>query len=300
MRVRKAQGEFLVGARQEGRSIATVRQYGWHLERLAVWLEEKGVRELEDVDRSMLREWGAGLRDEWAPSTVKQAVCASRAWLRWCHEEGWIGEDPGRALRVPRVPRRIQRVLSVAEIGQMVAACDGSVRGIRDLALVSVLVDSGLRSAELCRLKVADVDLERGVLVVEIKGGSDGYGYLGDVAVERVRAWLGVRLALSGVEEMFVAVGGGRPGRELTTSGLRSVLRRLGARAGVEGVSPHAFRRSFACVMTEAGAPSRVVQLAGRWSNIQMVELYTSGLQAGRIVKQWSAADWIENNGAER
>jgi len=60
-------------------------------------------------------------------------------------------------------------------------------------------------------------------------------------------------------------------------------------------VSPHAFRRAFACISTKAGAPSRVVQKIGRWDDIRMVERYTKALQAGKLYRQYSPADFVEN-----
>jgi integrase len=131
---------------------------------------------------------------------------------------------------------------------------------------------------------------------VEVKGGREAFGYFGASTGRRLRSWLEVRVAAVGVGTVFVSVGGNTPGRPLTTRGLRSALRRLGDRAGVADVSAHAFRRSFACIMTEAGAPGRVVQLAGRWSNLQMVERYTQAMAsvAGNVVRPYLAGDWIE------
>ncbi len=177
-------------------------------------------------------------------------------------------------------------------------ACDlETVAGRREQAIISLLVDSGLRAAELCRLRVADVALEAGVLTVIGKGGDEELVPFGDTTVRRLQAWLDVRSAAEGVETVFVSLGGLTPGQPLTTSGLRNILRRLGKKAGLDGVSPHAFRRAFACISTEAGAPSRVVQKIGRWSDIRMVERYTKALQTRRLYKQYSPADFVENRG---
>ena len=134
MRLDSAVEEYLTGARQEGKSPTTVRHYRWHLNRLVRWLGIREAVELAHVTRSLLRTWGAGLREEWAPATIKQAVCATRSFFAWCTEEGWLEENPALALRVPRVPRRVQRTLTDEEVRAMLRACDDSPKGRRDAA----------------------------------------------------------------------------------------------------------------------------------------------------------------------
>jgi len=116
-----------------------------------------------------------------------------------------------------------------------------------------------------------------------------------------LRVWLEVRPALPGIGAFFVSVGGTTPCRSLTTRGLRIILKKLGEKAGVLDVSPHAFRRSFACIATEAGASSRVLQMCGRWEDIRMVERYTQALQAARLYQRYSPMTFIEKtNGKPR
>ncbi len=289
----EAIGDFLTAICQEGKSRATIAQYGWHLHRLRLWMAGGGVAEPAGVTRRLLRRWGATLRDRWAPATVKQAVSAARAFFRWTAlEEGWES-DPGRGLVVPRVPIRLQRTLTADEVGLMLAACDtGAVRGLRMGALISLLVDSGIRAGEVCRLSRVDCDLVRGAVVVLGKGGGERRAHFGQATGKRLDCWLRVR-PQAGTDALFVSLGGRSPLCRLTTRGLGSILSRFGEACEVEGVSPHTFRRAFACIATEAGAPSRVVMGAGGWSNIGMVERYTQGLEAERLYRRYSPADYM-------
>ena len=288
---------YLLAGRQAGLSDTTLKQYAWHLKRMTNWLLGRDVVRVADVSRDLLREWGAGLRDAWSPATVRQAVSAARAFFRWCQEEGTIPSDPGRALKVPRVPIRVQRTITAGEVGLLLGACDpGTVKGARDVALVLLLVDTGLRASEVCRCQVTKLELERRRLAVVVKGGRLDFCYFGASTVASLDAWLQVRpvVVVDGVGTVFVSTGGRTPGRPLTVRGLRSILGRLGDLAGVAGVTTHAFRRAFACIATEAGAPSRAVQMAGRWGDIRMVERYTLALQRGGLYDGgWSPADHV-------
>jgi integrase len=66
----------------------------------------------------------------------------------------------------------------------------------------------------------------------------------------------------------------------LTTGGLRPVMRGWAKSAGIGRLSPHDLRRTFATVAIRLGAPSRIVQVAGRWSRLEMVERYTRTIEA--------------------
>jgi integrase len=93
-----------------------------------------------------------------------------------------------------------------------------------------------------------------------------------------------VRLDIvNNTDAVFVGVGGSKPGQRLTTSGLRVIVRKWGDGAGLGQISPHVFRRTFATLATIGGAPSRMVQLAGRWSRIEEVERYTRALTLDRF-----------------
>jgi len=292
--------DFLTARRAAGLSSQSLRTYGWHLARMVAWLQEHDVLELAQLDRALLRSWAAANRDHWGPATCRSAIMAARAWLRFMFEEGVITVELVSALRVPKVPQRVQRVVNIEEIGQMLAACDRScARGVRDFALLNVLIDTGLRCSEVCRLLVQDVDLDHRVAVVQVKGGDQGFAYFGDSTVAAVVAWLAVRVAGPAVGELFVSVGGLTPGSRLTSRGLRIVVLRCGERAGIGGVCPHAFRRGMATIALQAGAPSRVVQVAGRWSDIRMVERYSLSLRGGGMYDRWSPADLANGKNGE-
>jgi integrase len=156
----------------------------------------------------------------------------------------------------------------------------------RDRAMLyQVAVNTGLRASEVCRLEVQHLDLANRKLTVRIKGGRWGDGFFSVPTRVRLRYWLYLRrrLASPGVETVFVSVGGERRGSSLTPDGLRAIFRQMAAALGMRHFSPHSLRRSMACICLENGASSRVVQLAGRWRSISMVETYSRAL-SGEVV----------------
>ncbi len=281
--------EFLIYLKQAGRSAWTLRQYGWHLRKLAAHLAKERITTPDEVTRHVLRRWNADLADRWSPATRRQAVAAARTFFRFLAEEGIIDDNPAAGLTLPRVPTRTQRTLTEEEIAQLLntAAQLPSPRRERETALVALLTDSGLRAGETCRLRVTDLNIEKGMLSVVGKGNREAKALFGPETAAFLEEWIGVRnewLSQQGLTDpatVFVALGGPTPGRPLTTDGLRKILLRLGEKAGVEHVSPHAFRRAFATLIVVNGASTRIAQVLGRWSNVGMVERYTRALEEG-------------------
>jgi site-specific recombinase XerD len=283
--------EFLLAGLSSGWSERTAGGYGWRVKRLRLWLSERQVLTVKDLTRRKLREWAGSLTG--APATRRGAIVAARAWLSWLHAEGDLPEaaDLLRALVAPQVPATVQRTITIEEIITLLAVADEpATRGVsavvagqvcaRNRALVALLFDALLRASELCALQVGDVDLGGGVVTVRRgKGGRGRLAPFGSVTADLLRVWLSAYPPASLQAPLFVALGGWLPGKGLTPRGLGVILQRLGERAGIAAVSPHAFRRGGACEAVWNGASSRVVMSVGGWSNLQMVERYTRDME---------------------
>jgi site-specific recombinase XerD len=163
--------------------------------------------------------------------------------------------QPRSALRV-REPRRLPRALQPAEATALLE----SLRSWRDRAIAGLMLFSGLRSAEVLALAVADVDIARGWARVAGKGGRERR-----VPVDaQVAGWVQTYLLAERPETtetaLFVVAKGRNRGRPLTSAGLRTIFRYHRDRAGVPDGHPHALRHSFGTALAEAGVDLAVIQ----------------------------------------
>lgn len=237
---------------------------------------------LVELDLSQLD--AAGLlafirKPTWGDAWRYTALCSCRKFIQWMYGVN----HPALSARVKQAKAKKQRVLSADKALELLASFDTtSSAGARDLAIACVLLDTGLRCSEVCRLRLADVDLEHRTLQVIVKGGQWGTAVFSEHTAHYIDQWLHHRKPADGVGTLFVGFRHQSLGRPLTREGLQGMVKRWGAVIGVK-LSPHDFRRSFATLSTIYGAPSRVVQEAGRWSNIEMVERYTRSLNQDAI-----------------
>lgn len=234
------------------------------------------VSNLAEIDAARLVGWVQS-HPGWGNSQQYVALNACRKFLGWKFGISHLA----LTARIKRVKPRRQRVLTAAHALDLLASFDPRTpKGCRDLAIAALALDTGLRASELCRLRLADVDLSTRSLDVIVKGGEWGVGIFSPETAQYMSEWIAVRRTVEGVKELFVST---RTGIAMTRCGLTCIVRKWGLRIGIK-LSPHDLRRSFATLSTIFGAPSRVVQAAGRWSDIAMVEHYTQEIDPAEIM----------------
>lgn len=257
----------------------TIAVYAYHVERLLATAPE---RPLEDwTPAQLIAHLAEGMERGLSDSSIKQMTGAYRSFFAFA-----LGKSsPAAAVPYPKVHRRRQRTLDAETAMKVLASCDTSTHmGTRNLAIFTLMLDTGLRSSEVCRLQLAKVDLVKRRLSVVVKGGNEEIGVFSRTTAANIARWLSVRgeCAQPGEGALFLSLSYTEKdrGTGLTPDGLRAMFRYLGERLGMEGFSPHDLRRTFATIAIKTGAPTRVVQAAGRWGDISMVERYTADIEA--------------------
>jgi site-specific recombinase XerD len=256
---------FLEEVRARGRSPRTLDFYGWQCGQFMTWLGGRGVCELGGVDARHIRGYLVELRERGlADNSVHAAARAVQAWLNFCVTEELLEASPMRKVGKPRRSRQILPAFTAADMRRLLAAAEGP----RDRALIWFLYDTGVRAAECLALNVGDVDLAAGtVFVAHGKGDKSRWVYLGERSTAALTAYLEERGPAPSLAPLWVVLQyderddrghfkGRGPGegveyraRRLSYQGLRSILRRVGALAGVQHCNPHTFRRTFAVTL---------------------------------------------------
>lgn len=215
--------------------------------------------------------------------SISSRLAALRSFYRHARREGLVDADPWSAALTPKVPRRLPRVLGVAEVESVIGAT-GDVRADRalmqrDRAIVETAYAAGLRISELCGAQLSDLDLGRGELRVMGKGRKERVTLLGGPACAALDEYLShgrPRLLGTGTVPDTGSLFLNSRGAPLSVRGLRYRLDRLMRAAGLpRGSSPHTLRHSFASHLLEGGADLRVVQELLGHASLGTTQIYT-------------------------
>jgi site-specific recombinase XerD len=161
---------------------------------------------------------------------------------------------PRSRLRL-REPRRLPRGLDAKEVQSLLE----SFRTWRDKAIAGLMVFSGLRSAEVLGLRVADVDVAKGWVRVVGKGNKERRTPIDAEVAGAIQTYLLAERPETVAAELFVVAKGANRGKPLTPAGLRTVFRYHRNKAGVANGHPHALRHTFGTALAEAGVDLSVI-----------------------------------------
>jgi integrase/recombinase XerD len=211
-----------------------------------------------------------------ARSSTRQ-LSALRGFFRFLVRERAIPEDPTALVDRPRLSRKLPRVLSFDDVERLLAAPDTTTdRGVLHAAMLHMMYASGLRVSELCALRLADLDTQRGLVRARGKGGKQRLVPVGEVALSHATRYLREvrpKQAPAGAKALFFSPrGSGR----FTRVGFWSMLRRYATGVGIVPLpSPHKLRHSFATHLLRGGADLRAVQAMLGHSDLATTEIYT-------------------------
>lgn len=266
---------------EKGRALHTLRAYALDLRQVADFLEERagGAVPLASVTTRDLRAWLAVDHGASEPSTRARKLSTLRSFFAWVAERRGDDADPTRALRGPRLPRQLPRVLSIGEAEEFSRGARpgkglaGEMLSLRDRAMAELLYGSGLRASELVSLDIDSLDITRGEVRVLGKGSKERIVPMGEPCVAALSAWIEGR---SPLEPRDRALFLNHRGARLTSRSVQRIVKERGLRGGLGGrVHPHALRHSFATHLLDGGADLRSIQEMLGHASLSTTQRYT-------------------------
>lgn len=272
--------------RAANRAESTVRRYEKDARTFLAFLTEHGMpTRTNSITREHLEHFLAdehsrprrrrrGEAATLAPATVAGTYRSLQQLWRWLVDEGEATVNPFERMKPPHVPEQPVPVLSDEQLSALLLACKGTeFTERRDTALIRLLVDTGIRSSELLGLAVTELDFEQDVALVLGKGGRGRAVPFGNRTGEALRRYLRLRARHPHAREGALWIGTRGP---LGQAGLRQLLNRRAATAGIGHVHPHQFRHTMAHRWLADGQQEQdLMRLAG-WRSRQMVGRYAA------------------------
>src|SRR2546425_669308 len=172
--VNNAIQDFLSFHEMNKDSTDTLENYQLTLQRFAVWLSSVGVTHIDELSLSHLRAWvshlqkepsrlGSGLSD----GTVHQYALRTQTFCHWLEHEELLEKPITTRFKLPRVEQKFIPTFTPEDVAKLLEACEAGDRytlriqkalTARNRAIVSLLIDTGIRRKELIGLRLCDVD----------------------------------------------------------------------------------------------------------------------------------------------
>jgi integrase/recombinase XerD len=228
--------------------------------------------EVENIQRTQINSYVRNLHEKkYSPTSIMRKIASLRGFFKWANINDIIKTNPTLTLEQPKIPQKLPKVISVAEIEEIL---NHNLTKL-ETVIVELLYGCGLRVSELTNLKTNDYDLKSKFLECTGKGSKDRIVPLGTKAINAIKKYLPERefiVQKYNLKTKQLLINDN--GKNITRQEVYTFIHEQGKTLH-KTISPHTLRHSFATHLLENGADLRVVQELLGHSNVSTTQLYT-------------------------
>lgn len=239
------QRSWTISLRAGNKSPRTIENYTETLGQFTRFLRANGLPTgVAAITREHVETFLAKVLGTNKPSTAQTRYTGLRVFFRWAMDDGEISETPMRNMRPIPIPEDPVPILTNDQQNRLLKTCSGTTfADRRDRAILHVLIDTGLRRGEVAGIRVHDIDWEQQIIRVLGKGGRERHLPFGRVVTQTLDRYARIRGTHARAHDDGFWLG---QAGALTGQGIRQMIERRAAQAGIEGVHAHQFRHTFA------------------------------------------------------
>jgi site-specific recombinase XerD len=268
----------------------TIDTYSEAARQLLAFLREQGMpTEVAKINREHVESFIEQLVATKSPATANNRYRSLTSLFAFLVDFGEITVSPMAKMKPPRMPEQPAPVLSDRQIKALLATCEGSkaLEDLRDLAVLRLFIDSGMRLSELTNLTVHDVDLDDREATVMGKGRKPRRCKFGAKTATALDRYMHARARSHWAADTDALWIGNRGA--MGTPGIRSIVERRAKQAGIEGVHAHLFRHYFSHQhLANGGSETDLMRLNG-WKSREMVARYAASTGVQRAVDNYKS-----------
>ena len=241
---------FISSKKVEGCSDKTIHYYKSSIEKLIATVKKNVC----DIATNDIRCYLADQQEQRGLSkvTIDNLRRIYSSFFSWLEDEDYITKSPVRRIHKVRTDALVKEVLTDENIEVLRDSC----HELRDIAMIDLLLSTGMRVGELVKINRDDIDFQERQCVVFGKGNKEREVYFNARTKIHLKKYLEQRTDTN--PALFVSLH--EPHTRLTISGVEVRLRQLGKRVNLNKVHPHKFRRTLATMAIDKGMPIEQVQ----------------------------------------
>jgi site-specific recombinase XerD len=202
-------------------------------------------------------------------TTVQKYYRALSALFNWSVSEGILEISSLVRIKVPRAEKKVVKALSSNEVNQLIGVLGNRFEGIRNKAIILILVDCGLRLGELLNIKTSDINMEQQLMKVDGKTGERVVRY-GKTTSIVLNQYLKLRSEVNGHNDYLWLT---EKGITLKDSSVETLFIKLRNKTGIH-VHPHLLRHTFATLWLKNGGDSLMLQRLLGHTTLMMTNRY--------------------------
>lgn len=268
-----------------GNTDSTIRHYKTHIN---LFINYFGDNDINKLSYSIYQEYILYLRSKYKESsgfigkkenlssrTIKTYASALKTFLSFSYNSGYLKEDIASQIKMPKYKNKVIEILNMEQIRILLNSFDiNTFVGCRDLLVVSLLLDCGLRLSELIKIKLEDISLSLNVIKIDGKGQKERLvpltPYIQKVfKIYKYQYFLTFSRVIEKNEQIIKNING----ENATKNTISLIFRRIRKKLGIK-VHPHLLRHTFATLFLINGGDISNLQIILGHSTLNMVLNY--------------------------
>ena len=246
---------------QKTKSIGTQRTYEDQIRHFLIWCTKNGLKDVSEINSQVVVKWLTA--KDYSPYTYNLKVSVLKCFFE---ELGMIVPLPkkknvrGKCEYKYRTEEEIKRIYSV---------CNNRKRRV----VIGLLYTCGMRVSEMCSIKLSDINLDDGIITLHGKGGKVRTAALFGDTLKYVQDYIRNVVWERGIKSEYLFCN--KWGRRVSRKAAYNVVRHIGRLAGIQNLSPHQLRHSFATHLSAKDMPTAVLKEALGHNDIKTTLRYT-------------------------
>ena len=242
--------KFISSKEIEGCSVRTLKYYKDNITKM---LDTVNLP-INEITTETLRNYLSNYKNNSTAGmvTIDNIRRTLSSFFAWLENEDYIIKSPVRRIHKVKAIKKVKETLTDENLEKLRDTCSN----VRDLAILELLISTGMRVGELTILNISDMNFQERSCIVLGKGNSEREVYFSAKSKMYIKKYLETRTDNN--EALFVSLI--KPYNRLGISGVEILIRNLGREANINKVHPHKFRRTMATMAIDKGMPIEQVQ----------------------------------------
>ena len=276
--LRDAHQQFIGHLQGKSRASATILAYGKDIEQLVDHLQKTGKTNPDDIQTEDLQAFMDSLaKQDYTPKSISRKTNSTKTFFKFLKASNLTANDPAVGLSHPKFENKPPRILTKLEYR---ALRDAARADIRMIAVIELLLQTGIRIGELAKLRVEDVNLTdpTSLHVPPFEGANERTIPLNKPAADAIAKYLEIRPKTPS-HSLFIT----KTGRPLLIRNIRTAIDRYFRMAGIKGAKVNDLRHTWVAHQLQSGVPMTMVSKLAGHKRLSTTERYLQFIQGQTV-----------------